>query len=175
MLEGVDLGPRPRGNLFELLGLLGLDLLQVCCGSFLLGVGSSVLRLGETLLRFLEPRLHFLRRGGEIFAGRRLKNFLSLLYRDSGEVRNQGLHFLDGGGVDLGNGHRDGDGAGGIQQADDGSGQIGLQGLLPLRGKVGQDFFPPFKDQRNTQVTGFAFVEIKDRHAVVHSGFRVGI
>src|ERR1017187_10431171 len=61
LLEAVDLGLRLSGNLLELFGLLGLDLLQVFQGGLLLGVGAAVLRLGHPLLRFLDLRLHFLR------------------------------------------------------------------------------------------------------------------
>ena len=84
--------------------------------------------------------------------------------------------FLDGSRVDLGNGRRDRNGAvGGIQQADDGAGQIGFQGLFPFGRKVGQRFFPPVKHQRSAQVTGFAFVEVEDGNAIGQGGVRVGI
>ena len=95
LLEGVDLGLGPAGDLLELFGLLGLDLLKVFHGGLLLGLGSTVMRLGKAVLGFFELDLHFFRRRVEIFEGRILKNLPSLLRRYGIEVGNQGFDLLN--------------------------------------------------------------------------------
>ena len=69
-MEGVNLRLGPDGDLFELFGLLGLDLLRVFHGGLLFRLGSTVIGLDEALLRFFELHLHFFRRRGEILEGR---------------------------------------------------------------------------------------------------------
>ena len=91
LLEGVELCLGAAGNLLELFGLLGLDLLKVFHGGLLLGFGAAVMRLDEALLGFLDLGLHFLRRRSEVFEGRIPKNLVSLLHRYGREVGNQGL------------------------------------------------------------------------------------
>ena len=101
LLQGVYLGLGPGGNLPQLFGLLGLDLLEVLSGGLLLGLRAAVQHLAEALLGFLDLRLHLLRGGGKVFEGGVLENLRSFLHGHGREVGNQSFHLLDGGRVDL--------------------------------------------------------------------------